>query len=113
MVAKKLLEVFRLLTELPESEQNLFAEKMLKHIEQIEQSRDSSCRNEILACINGLIQQTGIQTFRIDDVIRGMHNRGSKFAESTIRTHVSSVMCSNAPQNHVIKYHDLERVGRG
>ena len=37
----------------------------------------------------------------------------SNFAESTIRTHVTSLMCVQAPKNHGTRYADLDRVDRG
>jgi hypothetical protein len=37
----------------------------------------------------------------------------SHFAASTVRTHVSSRMCSNAPDHHAVVYDDLVRVRRG
>ena len=45
------------------------------------------------------------------DVLREM--RDSTYSESTIRTHVTSRMCANAPDNHGTTYDDLVRVGRG
>lgn len=44
---------------------------------------------------------------------REVRRRGSKYAESTIRTHVTGRMCKNSPGNHAVTYGDLERVGRG
>ncbi len=38
---------------------------------------------------------------------------GSGYAESTIRTMVSSHLCSNAPDHAAVTYDDFERVGRG
>lgn len=52
-------------------------------------------------------------TFTPDDVVRELRRRGSSYAESTIRTHVVSKMCSNAPDNHARTYDDLERVADG
>lgn len=37
----------------------------------------------------------------------------TNFAESTIRTHVTSLMCVQAPTNHGTRYADLDRVVRG
>ena len=42
-----------------------------------------------------------------------MRRRGSRYAESTIRTHITALMCSNAPINHPTTYPDFERIDRG
>lgn len=73
---------------------------------------DSGCRGEVLAAAEYL-QSAGNTDFTLDDIVRYMTQRGSKYAESTIRTHVVSVMCVNAPVNHSPKYADLERVAHG
>lgn len=67
-----------------------------------------TARDEILEAIDVLGD-----TFTPDDVIREMRRRGNSYAESTIRTHVVSRMCSNTPDNHARTYGDLERVGNG
>ena len=46
----------------------------------------------------------------INDIVL---NQGTEHEESTIRTHVCSVMCANAPTNHMTTYDDLERVSHG
>ncbi len=38
---------------------------------------------------------------------------GTRYAESTIRTMITSHMCLNAPDNAATTYDDLERVDRG
>lgn len=67
-----------------------------------------TARDEILEALDVLGN-----TFTPDDVVRDMRPRGSSYAESTIRTHVVSRMCSNAPDNHARTYDDLERVRDG
>ena len=71
-----------------------------------------TCRDKILKVITHL-ESTGRQTFSPDDVVMEMKLRGSPYAESTIRTHVVSWMCADAPGHHGVTYDDLERVGRG
>jgi hypothetical protein len=67
-----------------------------------------TCRDAILAAIR---RHAPDATFAADDVIRWM--AGATYAESTIRTHVVSRMCREAPDNHGTVYDDLERVERG
>jgi hypothetical protein len=68
-----------------------------------------ACRDEILSAIRDEIRGD----FRPDDVIAILRRRGSRYKESTIRTHVCSRMCGDAPQNHAVVYNDLQRVGSG
>ena len=67
-----------------------------------------TARDEILEALGALGE-----TFTPDDVIREMRRRGSRYAESTVRTHVVSRMCVNAPDNHAKTFDDLERVADG
>jgi hypothetical protein len=49
----------------------------------------------------------------IAQVITELEQRGSQLAPSTIRTHIASRMCANAPDHHGTTYDDFERVGHG
>jgi len=71
------------------------------------------CRDEVLVCAASLAGATTQGTFTIKDMINCMKSKGTLYAESTIRTHVSSRMCGDAPDNHEVSYDDLERVGHG
>lgn len=64
-------------------------------------------REEILEAIRRIDREP----FTVMDVLREM--RGTRYAESTIRTHITSRMCADAPDNHGTVYADLERVGHG
>ena len=66
----------------------------------------------MLFAVKALVSD-GNDRFRPQDVIREMRERGSRFKESTIRTHVVSRMCVNAPKNHAVTYDDLVRVAHG
>jgi hypothetical protein len=72
-----------------------------------------TCRDEILDCVRELVSQSGLATFTIEGVIGLMQERGTRYRESTIRTHVSSRMCINAPAHHASRYPDFERIGHG
>ncbi|SMB84656.1 hypothetical protein SAMN00790413_05233 [Deinococcus hopiensis KR-140] len=71
-----------------------------------------SCRDEILEVARILSQRQPDQTFRVDDVVTAMVDRGTKFLESTIQYHVMVVMCVNAKGRDAGKYPDLEHVAR-
>jgi len=52
-------------------------------------------------------------SFSVQDVVQHLNKQGSKYAESTIRTHVTSRMCADAPDNHATTYDDLTRLDHG
>ncbi|MFI5959728.1 hypothetical protein [Cryptosporangium sp. NPDC051539] len=52
-------------------------------------------------------------TFTIEDVVALARRHGSTYADSTIRTHVSSYMCRGAPAYRPIPGRDLIRIDRG
>ena len=72
-----------------------------------------TCRDEILEAIHDILRRSGRHEFTVTDVLTEMSRRGTRYAESTIRTHVVSRMCSNAPDNHGMTFPDLTRVDRG
>lgn len=42
-----------------------------------------------------------------------MRRRGTRYRNSTIRTHIVSRLCRDAPAHHGTVYDDLERIGDG
>lgn len=72
-----------------------------------------TCRDEVLKAASFLASGSPDGTFSPADIVHRMEKMGTSFSESTIRTHVVSRMCHQAPVNHAAKYSDLERVGRG
>jgi hypothetical protein len=73
---------------------------------------DESARDQILWAALRLGGGRGA-TFAPQDVIDELRRSGTKLADSTIRTEVTSRMCANTPKNHGTVYADLERVGPG
>lgn len=71
-----------------------------------------TCRDEILDAILSIIGGSTEVEFTVREVIEEMQRRGTRYKESTIRTHVTSRMCANAPDNHPVTYDDLLRTGR-
>jgi hypothetical protein len=49
----------------------------------------------------------------MQEIVVEVRRRGTQLAESTIRTHIISVMCIDAPPNHPTRFPDLRRVDRG
>jgi sulfur relay (sulfurtransferase) complex TusBCD TusD component (DsrE family) len=72
-----------------------------------------TCRDEILAAIHGLLQHSETDVFSVSDIVNEMRARGTSYQESTIRKHVTSRMCGNAPDHRGVVYSDLRRLDRG
>ncbi|TDO42193.1 hypothetical protein [Paractinoplanes brasiliensis] len=63
-----------------------------------------TCRAEILDAIRDILRRSGYDTFTLTDILTEMRRRNSRYAETTIRTHVASHMCGDLAE--------LERVDR-
>lgn len=74
---------------------------------------DKTCRDEILEAFAALERRHGRDTFSPAELVAEVGARGGEHPESTIRTHIVSAMCVNAPPNHAVRYPDLERVAYG
>lgn len=72
-----------------------------------------TARTEILDALPALRARLGRATFTPAEVVDELQRRGTTLAPRTIRTHVTSRMCSNAPDNHAVVFEDLIRVARG
>jgi hypothetical protein len=58
---------------------------------------NTTCRDEILNAIDAIVRRTANDIFELRDVLTEMRRRESSYNESTIRTHITSRMCANAP----------------
>lgn len=74
---------------------------------------NSTCRDEILLVVRHIIQLKGRNEFMVREVIENMSNQKATYSESTIRTHIVSKCCVNAPKHHAVVFDDFERIGRG
>lgn len=72
-----------------------------------------TAHQEIREVARALASHAANGEFTLAQVIAQMRARGSRYAESTIRTHVTSRMCANAPDHHAIVYRDFWCVDRG
>jgi hypothetical protein len=82
-------------------------------VKEIKFKQHKTCRDEIIECAQTVMRQSGLGHFTIPEIISCMAKRRSRYAESTIRTHIASRMCANAPDNHAVTYRDIERTDRG
>jgi len=72
-----------------------------------------TCRDEVIAAFQRLSHRYGRDEFSLDEVTAEVLAASSAYLESTIRTHVTSRMCRQAPAHHGTVYGDLERVDYG
>lgn len=72
-----------------------------------------TCRDEILAAWLPLAARNPDGTVSVQQAVDPLMDQGARYAASTIRTHVASRMCADAPDHHARVYHDLERVAHG
>jgi len=72
-----------------------------------------TCRQEVLSAARTLAAASADGTFTPAQVLVEMHRLGTRYPDSTIRTHITSAMCINAPDNHAVKYPDLVRISHG
>ncbi len=72
-----------------------------------------TARDEILAALPAIRARTGRDTFSPQEVIDELQRRGTAYKPSTIRTHVVSRLCADAPDHHGRTYDDFQRVSAG
>ncbi len=74
-------------------------------------ARGGGARAEILDAVRRLTTRSGRSTFTVAEVVSEM--RDSRYAESTVRTMVTSHLCAQAQGPGVDGHADLDRIGRG
>ena len=72
-----------------------------------------TCREAVLAAFERLERRHERREIDLSEVVGEVLAHTSQFAESTIRTHITSRMCANATSHHATVYADLKRVARG
>lgn len=70
-------------------------------------------RQEILTAARKLAGRSPDGSFTLAQILAELHRTGSRYAESTIRTQVTSRMCGDSPDHHGTTYDDFERLDRG
>lgn len=72
-----------------------------------------TARSEILASVRRVTAGRPDGIFSPADIVSDLETYGTALKESTIRTHVVSRLCLNAPRNHAHRWPDFLRLGRG
>jgi hypothetical protein len=75
--------------------------------------KGASCREVILSAVYSIVNSKGTNEFTVKEVVDFLVNSNTTYSESTIRTHIASRCCANAPKNHAVVYNDFERIKRG
>ena len=70
-------------------------------------------RDDILDAIRAVMARSGSDVFSVQEIVAELQSRGTRYTPGSIRTHVVSRMCANAPAHHARVYNDLIRVERG
>jgi predicted RNase H-like HicB family nuclease len=65
--------------------------------------------DQVLSTARRLCRERGGWTFRLDEVVRALPHLNA----STVRTHIVSRCCVNAPAHHLHRWRYFRRVGRG
>lgn len=73
----------------------------------------TNCPEQILAASSQITQFKDRNEFTILEILNYLTQQNSPYKESTIRTHITSRMCRNAPNNHAITYNNLTRIQLG
>jgi hypothetical protein len=72
-----------------------------------------ACHEEVLDAAKAVTAAKGRNEFSPREIIEHMKAGGSPYRESTIRTHIVSRCCLNAPDHHAVVYGYFKRVGPG
>jgi hypothetical protein len=70
------------------------------------------CHEEVLEAARSIVQEKGDNAFTPQEVVDHLRKRLTAYSESTIRIHVVSRCCYNAPRHHAVKHEYFERIGR-
>ncbi|MBT2571787.1 hypothetical protein [Planococcus sp. ISL-110] len=73
----------------------------------------TTARDEILATAKSMTKEREVKHFSVGEILKYMKEDGTSYKDSTIRTHITSKCCSNAPNHHATVFNDYERIGKG
>lgn len=71
-----------------------------------------ACHHKVLEAVKSIVESKGFNEFTPQEVIEYLREQHTIYADSTIRTHIVSRCCVNAPQHHAVRYEYFERIGR-
>jgi antitoxin HigA-1 len=73
------------------------------------------CHIDAQIAAQSIVANKGVNEFSIPEVLREMQRQGTlnRYSVSTIRTHITSRCCANAPDNHAVTYNYFRRLRHG
>jgi len=74
---------------------------------------NAACHDEVRTAAHHLAAFCATGTFTVEAIVAELRRSGCTHSESTIRTHVTSRMCANAPDHHPVVYLDFWRIAHG
>ena len=72
-----------------------------------------TCREAVLAAFGRLENRHHRKEFELTEIVNEVFAVTNEFKDLTIRTHITSRMCIQAPTNHATKFDDLDRIDVG
>lgn len=75
--------------------------------------KEATYREQILAAACQITQSKNQNEFTISEVLNYFSKQNISYNPRTIKTHISSRMCSNSPDHHGVTYNDFTRIKRG
>jgi hypothetical protein len=73
----------------------------------------TGCREAVVLAAQDIIKRKGVNEVTVLEIADLLLSKGTPYSKNTIRTHVTSRLCANAPRNHGSKYSDFMRISRG
>lgn len=74
-----------------------------------------NCHSDVRAAANAVVARKGQNQFTIPEVLQEMRRQGTlgRYRQSTVRTHITSRCCANAPDHHAVTYRYFRRLRQG
>lgn len=72
-----------------------------------------ACHDEVLDAAKIIVKLKGRNEFSPIEVIKHLIKQSTSYSINTIRTHICSRCCINAPKHHEVKWHYFKRLRRG
>jgi len=104
--------------DLEMAKDNKLVERINLEVREVELAKGGmamGCHVDTRAAAQAIIGRKGINEFSIPEVLGEMQRQGTlnRYSVSTIRTHVTSRCCANAPDNHAVTYQYFRRIRHG
>jgi addiction module HigA family antidote len=104
--------------DLEVAKENKLFDRINREVRETEIDRVGSamtCHVDTRAAAQSVIWKKGINEFSVPEVLGEMQRQGTlnRYSVSTVRTHITSRCCANAPDNHAVTYNYFRRIRHG